>query len=179
MDGVELVSPGMVRDLACPWCGRAMPIDEAGMVAAQAAWGLCGAAARDAAGVSGLLLLSAAASGDPQGTVALVGAGWVRPDRTGRGVGRELVRAVAAALLRPRVAAVLAGSDAGGGCASLPPGFLDATGFTPMRAPGLWRLDLVTTVKVPKPSVLDRLGALVQTIRPVGPPEPARRQSIR
>ena len=38
---------------------------------------------------------------------------------------------------------------------------------------GLWRLDLVTTVKVPKRSVLDRLGALVQTIRPVGPPEPA------
>lgn len=179
MDGVELVSPGMVRGLSCPWCGRPMPLDEAGMVAAQAAWGLCGAVARDETGTTGLLVLSAAASGDPQATVALVGAGWVRPDRVGRGVGRELVRTVAAGLARSRVAAVLAGSDGARGCASLPPGFLGAVGFTPMPSPGLWRLDLASTVKVPKPSVLDRLGALVQSVRPVAPPEPARRQSIR
>ncbi|HMQ36822.1 MAG TPA: hypothetical protein PKE46_03730 [Micropruina sp.] len=172
---VELVSPATVRGLACPYCGRPMPLDEAGMVAAQAAWGLCGAVALADGVPVGLLLVSAAAVGDPQATVALIGAGWVDEAHTGRGTGRAMLRTLAGGLVRSRVAAVLASSDPLRGCAALPAGFLAGTGFAPMPRPVLWRMDLATTVRPPKRSVLDRLGRLVQAVRPVAPPEPARR----
>ncbi|MFT4296443.1 MAG: GNAT family N-acetyltransferase [Micropruina sp.] len=175
---VELVSPATVRGLSCPYCGRPMPLDEAGMVAAQAAWGLCGAVATDDERTVGLLLVSAATVGDPQATVALVGALWVAPGHTGQGLGRALVRTAAAGLVRSRVAAMLANSAAPG-CAGPPEGFLGGTGFAPMRPRGLWRMDLATTVRPPKRSVLARLGRLVQAVRPVAPPEPARRLRIR
>lgn len=179
MVSVELVSPATVRRLACPYCGRPMPPDEPGMVAAQAAWGLCGAVAFADGAPVGLVLVSAAAIGDPQATVALIGAGWVREGQTGQGIGRTMLRRLAGGLVRARVAAVLASSDPLRGCAALPAGFLAGTGFAPMPRPQLWRMDLGTTVRPPKRSVLDRLGRLVQAVRPVAPPEPARRGGIR
>lgn len=175
MVSVELVSPATVRGLACPYCGRPMPLDEAGMVAAQAAWGLCGAVAFADGLPVGLLLVSAAAVGDPRATVALISAGWVDEAHIAQGTGRAMLRMIAGGLVRSRVAAVLASSDPLRGCAALPAGFLASTGFAPMPRPVLWRMDLATTVRPPKRSVLHRLGRLVQSVRPVAPPEPARR----
>lgn len=185
MVSIELVGPATVRGLACPYCARPMPLDEAGMIAAQAAWGLCGAMARDGGRPAGLLLVSASSVGDPSATVAVIGTGWVAGDHAGRGTGRALVRALAAGLVRARVASMLAGSDERRGCAALPAGFLAGTGFAPLTrgdgapGPNLWRMDLATTVRTPRDSVLVRLGRLVQAVRPVAPPEPARRLLVR
>lgn len=171
---VELVSPATVRGLRCPYCGRGMPPDEPGMVAAQAAWGLCGAVAFADGAAVGLLLVSAATAGDPKARSALLGAGWVDAAHAGAGTGRALLRTLAAGLVRARVPAVVASSDPLRACAALPAGFLARTGFAPMPRPPLWRMSLGGTVRT-KPTVLDQLGRLAQAVRPVTPPEPARR----
>ncbi|MFT4216014.1 MAG: hypothetical protein QM619_02355 [Micropruina sp.] len=175
MVSIELVGPALVRGLACPYCGRPMPLDEAGMIAAHAAWGWCGAVALESRRPVGLLLTSAATLGDPRVTVARIGAGWVADGYLGQGNGRALLYGLASGLHRARVGTVLASSDSRRGCAALPSGFLDATGFVPAHARNTWRLDLSAVVTAPKSSVLVRLGRLVQAVRPVAPPEPARR----
>ncbi len=175
MVSIELVGPATVRGLACPYCARPMPLDEAGMVAAHAAWGWCGAVAVADERVIGLLLTSASTLNDPRVTVARIGAAWVADGHTGRGTGRALLHALAAGLHRSRVATLLASSDRRRGCGALPAGFLDGTGFVPAVPSHTWRLDLSTAIRTPKRSVLVRLGRLVQAVRPVAPPEPARR----
>ncbi len=179
MVSIELVGPGTVRGLACPYCGRPMPLDEAGMIAAQAAWGWCGALAIEDGRTAGLLLVSAATSGDPRVTVARIGAGWVRPGDVRQGTGRAMLHALAGGLHRARVGTLFASSDPHRGCAALPSGFLDGTGFIAMNPAHHWRLDLNGAVPVAKRSVLVRLGRLVRAVRPVAPPEPARRTGIR
>lgn len=179
MVGIELVGPATVRGLFCPYCARPMPLDEAGMVAAHAAWGWCGAVALSGDRVVGLMLASAATLGDPRVTVARIGAAWVADGKTGQGNGRALLHALAAGLHRSRVATVLASSDRRRGCGALPTGFLDGTGFVSAGPAHTWRLDLSTAVRTPKRSVLVQLGRLVQAVRPVAPPEPARRVRVR
>lgn len=178
MVGFELVGPAVVRGLACPRCGRGMPLDEAGMVAAQAAWGWCGAVATEAGQPVGLFLLAAGTLGDPRTTMVRIGAGWVAEPFAGRGNGRILLQTLVGGLSRAKVATVLAGSAPGRGCAALPPGFLAATGFLPL-APHRWRLDVATAVPAARRSALDQLGRLVRSVRPVAPPEPARRLPLR
>lgn len=178
MISFELVGPAVVRAMSCPRCGRGMPLDEAGMVAAQAAWGWCGAVATEADQRVGLLLMAAGAPTDPRVTMARIGAAWMAEPYTGRGHGRALLQTLLGGLSRAKVATVLAGSEPNRGCAALPAGFLAATGFLPI-ATSTWRLDLATAVPATKRSALDQLGRLVQAVRPVAPPEPARRLPIR
>lgn len=179
MVSIELVGPAIVRGLACSYCGRPMPPDEAGMVAAHAAWGWCGAVAIDADRTVGLLLVSATTSVDPRVTVAWVGAGWVAATHARQGIGRGLLQALAAGLHRGRVGTLFAHSDSRRRCAALPPGFLDGTGFVAIDASDSWRLDLSGAVPAVKGSVLGRLGRLVRAVGPVAPPEPARRADLR
>ncbi|MCB0890645.1 MAG: hypothetical protein KDB51_02105, partial [Propionibacteriaceae bacterium] len=61
--GVELVTSAMLRGLACPYCGLAVPADEADAVSAQAAWGWCAARAVAEGRTVGLLLLTPDGSG--------------------------------------------------------------------------------------------------------------------
>lgn len=178
MVSIELVGPGTVRGLTCPYCGRPMPLDEAGMVAAQAAWGWCGALATDADVTVGLLLVSATTPGDPRVTVARIGAGWVSDSHARQGIGRGMLHLLAGSLRRARVGTLFASSAQWRHCAALPPGFLDGTGFVTTAPAHSWRLDLNGAVPA-KGSVLGRLGRLVQAVRPVAPPEPARRDGIR
>ncbi|MFT3971381.1 MAG: hypothetical protein QM695_14155 [Micropruina sp.] len=179
MGSIELVGPGRVRSLTCPHCGRFMPLDEAGMVAAQAAWGWCGALATEAGAPVGLLLVSATTPGDPRITVARIGAGWVTADHVRQGIGRAMLLSLAGGLHRARVATLFANSGPWRHCAALPSGLLDATGFVPATPGDSWRLDLNGAVPAERGTVLDRLGRLVQAVRPVAPPEPARRDGIR
>lgn len=178
MVSIELVGPGTVRDLACPYCGRPMPLDEAGMVAAQAAWGWCGALATEGGRAVGLLLVSVTTPGDPRVRVARIGAGWVTDSRARQGIGRGMLDHLAGGLYRARVGTLFATSAQWRHCAALPPGFLDRTGFVTTAPAHGWRLDLNAAVPT-KGSVLDRLGRLVRAVRPVAPPEPARRDGIR
>ena len=104
---------------------------------------------------------------------ARITTGWVAPGHCASGVGRALVRGVAGGLLKARATVVLARADVALGCAALPAGFLAATGFAAQAAAPLWALDLTTAVRAAKPSVLDRLGRLVQSVGPLAPPEPA------
>lgn len=175
---IELVGPGTVRGLACPYCGRPMPLDEAGMVAAQAAWGWCGALAIDGRKTVGLLLVSATASSDPRATVTRIGAGWVTPGHTRRGTGRALLHALAGGLHRARVGALFATADPLRRCAALPSGFLESTGFVATTQARTWRLDLNAAVPAARSSVRVRLERLVQAVRPVAPPEPAGRDQM-
>lgn len=176
MVGVELVTPAMLRGLACPYCCRLVPGDHAGPLAAQAAWGWCAARATSDGRTVGLLLLKPDDSGPrPQARIVSL---WVAPQFVAAGTGRQLVRTAAAGLVRARVTALRARSHPVPSCSALPAGFLLATGFSPTDHAGRWRLDLGNTVRTPFEGVLDRLGRLVQAVRPVAPPEPARRQIV-
>ncbi len=168
-------SPATVRRLACPYCGHRMPLDEPGMVAAQAAWGFCGAVATGEDGVLGVLLLAPPTDETLSGPVR-VSAARVRDDACGHGVGRSLVRTVADGLVGARAGALVATVEPPRGCGTLPAGFLRATGFVPVEWP-LWRLDLATAVRPAKHPVISTLERLVQAVRPVAPPEPARRSA--
>lgn len=176
MIGVELVTSAMLRGLACPYCGLAVPADEADAVSAQAAWGWCAARAVAEGRTVGLLLLTPDGGGSR--SPARIVTAFVAPEFVGAGTGRELVRTAAAGLVRARVGSVRATSSAVRSCSSLPAGFLLATGFTPSERAGRWRLDLGATARVPFEGVMDRLERLVQSVRPVAPPEPAGRQVI-
>lgn len=175
MVGVELVTPAVITGLACPYCGRAMPVDAEGTRAAQAAWGWCAATASANGHLIGLLLLAPA---ERHGRAAArITTGWVAANHCGAGVGRTLLRTVAGGLLTARITLLLADALSTGDCATLPAGFLAGTGFVAQPGGSLWALDLGTTVKATKPSVLDRLGRLVQSVGPLAPPEPAHMQA--
>ncbi|MFT3860067.1 GNAT family N-acetyltransferase [Micropruina sp.] len=175
MVGLELVTPAMVRALACPYCTRVQPHDLAGQRAAQAAWGWSGALATEGERVVGLLLVHPDGSGSRP--AALISALWVAPGHVGAGVGRALVGTAAAGLIRARVGVLQARSGVPATCTAPPAGFLLATGFAPTANASRWRLDLDTTVRAPLESMLDRLGRLMQAVRPMAPPEPARRSA--
>ncbi|MBK8446971.1 MAG: GNAT family N-acetyltransferase [Micropruina sp.] len=175
MVGVELVTPAAIAGLACPYCGRAMPRDADGMRAAQSAWGLCGASANANGHLIGLLLL---APSELHGRAAArITSAWVAPQHCGNGVGRALLRTVAGGLAKARITLLLAGAKTRPNCSAPPAGFLAGTGFVAQPGGSLWALDLGTTVRVFKPSVLDRLGRLVQSVGPLAPPEPAHNQA--
>lgn len=178
MVSVELVSPAAVRGVACPYCHRQVPPEQAGTIAAQAAWGTCGAVAMSESRPVGLLLIRPIVDADPKAGLARVCTAWVALGFNGQGIGTALVHTVAEALALARASALLAGSAPPHGCASLPPAFLASVGFTPTRRPGLWRMDLLATVRPARRSVLDRIEQLVQSVRPVAPPEPARRHAV-
>lgn len=171
MVSAELVTPVAIASLACPYCGRSMPRDIGGMPAAQAAWGFCAAMCnKDGHGVGLLIVAPTQWRGR---TAARITTCWVAPGYCAAGVGRDLIRSVGGGLLKARTSLLLARSDAALGCAALPAGFLAGTGFVAQPAASLWTLDLTTAVRAVKPSVLDRLGRLVQAVGPLAPPEPA------
>lgn len=171
MVSAELVTPVSIATLVCPYCCRPMPRDVDGMRAAHSAWGFCAGLARENGHVIGLVLVAPI---EWRGRAAArITTGWVAPGHCASGVGRALVRGVAGGLLKARATVVLARADVALGCAALPAGFLAATGFAAQAAAPLWALDLTTAVRAAKPSVLDRLGRLVQSVGPLAPPEPA------
>jgi len=175
---VELVSPAAVRGFACPYCRRTLPPEEGGTIAAQAAWGTCGAVAVSESRPVGLLLIRAAADAESKAGLARICTAWVAEGFTRQGTGTALVQTVAEALVIARASELQASSAPLHGCAALPPAFLASVGFTPARRAALWRMDLLATVRPHRRSVLDRIEQIVQSVRPVAPPEPARRHAV-
>jgi len=151
--------------LACPYCGRVVHQTAEWTHAATSAWGFCAVAVTRADEVAGVLALAPTDRPD-EARIKLL---WVRPESSGYGLGRQLVQAAAAELIRCRVKALLAsGSRANITCASLPRDFLLDVGFN--RRPGerLYRLDL-------RQAVLGRthLGVFGRFVRSLGAgPEP-------
>lgn len=175
MATVSLVPAASATGLACPYCGRVIPVDERGMFAAQASWGFCGAVASEVGRVVGVLTISAQA--DPAADLpiptAMISSVWVTPGLVGRGLGRQLVQTVAGGLVRQRVGSLLAVAG-GRNCCRPPKRWLGAVGFAPTRQAHVWRLDLgqtITTTQVLR-SALERL---VDSVRPLPPPEPVGR----
>ena len=128
-----------LSSLACPYCGRAVAATTEWAQTAAATWGFTGIAVKRADEVAGVLALAPGERPDEARIKML----WIRPESSGYGLGRQLVQAAAAELLRRRVRAVLAsGTRSNPTCASLPRDFLLEVGFT--RRPGerLYRLDL-------------------------------------
>ena len=178
MGQVSLVNAASVRSLTCPYCGRRMPRDEPGMFAAQARWGFAGAQVSVEGEVVGLLLVSAAAEPGDSSAVALLSGGWVAESSAGHGLGKELVRTLAGALVHQKVGSVIASSETAAGCAAFPRGWLEAVGFGPTSHRTVWRLDLGQAV-VRKQSLRRALNRLVEAVRPVPPPEPVGRSDAR
>jgi N-acetylglutamate synthase-like GNAT family acetyltransferase len=119
--------------------------------------------------VAGLLLLG------PQEDAghALLLCTWVRPDVVGSGYGRQLVQAASAGLLSRTVRVIDAqGSRRNVRCTAPPRDFLKATGFTKGLDDRLWRLELDRTV-TDRSGVRGMLDRLIESFRPVTPPEPA------
>lgn len=175
MASVSLLPAASVAGLSCPYCGRAMPVDQPGLYAAQDAWGFGGAVAHEGDRVVGLLLLAAAAEPGQHhsASAAMISTAWVLPGFTGNGLGRHLVRRVAAGLVRQPVSSLIAVAG-GGDCSRLPAGWLRAVGFGPTRQSPIWRLELAQTLPTPGGlrSVLERW---VDAVRPLPPPEPVGR----
>lgn len=159
--------------------------------AADNDWGFCGVGMFHVEQVVGYLLLSSPLhvprSGPQSGVglnpdAAVVMSLRVLPEYAGQGVGRQLVQAAAARMLRtPFRALEVRGSFGSFHCAVPPAGFLEATGFTLIDANPLhprFRFELSQTIRwTPdlRPAV-DRLLGWVRAggVRPL-PPEPAGR----
>jgi GNAT superfamily N-acetyltransferase len=125
--------------LTCPYCGRVVQPTTEWARASTAVWGFSAVAVSRAGEVAGVLALTPTERPD-EARIKMV---WVRPESSGYGLGRQLVQAAAAELLRCRVKAVLAsGSRSSPTCAAPPRDFLLEVGFA--RRPGerLYRLDL-------------------------------------
>jgi hypothetical protein len=98
---------------------------------------------------------------------------WVRPESVRSGYGKQLIQAASAALLSRKVRVIVAdGSRRNERCTTPPREFLRAVGFVKGLDDRLWRLDLDRTV-ADRSSVLGMFGRLIESLRPVTPPEPA------
>ncbi|MGB7962575.1 MAG: GNAT family N-acetyltransferase [Propionicimonas sp.] len=172
MAEVSFIGRPALVGVGCPYCGRILDTDDAGMVAAQQAWGWVGIAAKADGRVAGVLLLETL----PDRT-ALVRSLWVAPGLVRSGLGTRLVQGAAAGLLRRDVRAVVsAGSRRNPTCQAPPREFLKAVGFARGLDEQLWHLDLDATV-VDRPRLITAFERFVEAIRPVAPPEPAGRAS--
>ena len=147
--------------------------DHAAAVEAVARWGFCGVVMGPVEQPIGILGVVPLADAEGKGaSSALLSGIWVNPDDRGHGLGRQLVQAVAAELIRREVAVV----EAVGQSEVLPTGFLRSVGFRVIQAnpiaPRL-RMDLATTVRR-RPDLVaawHRLAGLVPASIP--PPQPA------
>ncbi len=169
MARLSMVTLAELPGLACPYCGRVVPPDTPWAVAAAARWGWCGVKLTVEEQVAGLLLL---APGDEIGQAMLMCI-WVRPGSVRSGYGKQLVQAASASLLSRKVRVIVAqGSRRNVRCQTPSRDFLKAIGFTRGLDDRLWRLDLDRTV-AEKPGVRGMVGRLIESLRPVTPPEPA------
>ena len=144
--------------LACPYCGRQVAATTDWAQAGVAAWGCCAIRVARGEEVAGVLALAPGERPD-QARVKML---WVRPESSGYGLGRQLVQAAAAELLRHRVKVLLAsGGRAGLTCTAPPPDFLLEVGFTRRPDQRLYRLDLRQAVL--GRTHLGRFGRLVRS----------------
>lgn len=170
MAEVSFIGRPALVGVGCPYCGRTLDPDEAGMVAGQQSWGWVGVAAKADGRMAGWLVVEPL----PDRT-ALVRSLWVSPHCVRSGLGTRLVQGVAAGLLQRNVRAVVsAGSRRISTCQAPPREFLRAVGFTRGLDERLWHLDLDLTV-VDRPRLITAFERFVEAIRPVAPPEPAGR----
>ena len=170
MAEVSFIGRPALVGVGCPYCGRTLDPDDAGMVAAQQAWGWAGFAAKADGRVAGWLVVEPL-----PGRTALVRSVWVAPGLVRSGVGTRLVQGAAAGLLQRNVRAMVsAGSRRSPTCQVPPREFLKAVGFTRGLDERLWHLDLDATV-VDRPRLITVFERFVEAIRPVAPPEPAGR----
>lgn len=147
------------------------PAARAAAVEAVARWGFCGVVMGGADQPTGVLMLVPLAEGKGAPGALLTGV-WVAPADRGHGLGRQLIQAAAAELIRREVPTV----EAVGQSDVLPTGFLRAVGFRVIQpnpmAPRL-RMDLLATVRR-RPDLVaawHRLAGLVPA--PMPPPQPA------
>ena len=169
MARLSVVTLAELPGLACPHCGRVVAPDTPWAVAAAARWGWCGVKLTTNDQVAGLLLLSPV----EEAGQAMLMCIWVRPEVMRAGYGKQLVQAASASLLGRKVRVIVArGSRLNASCATPPRDFLRAIGFTRGLDDRLWRLDLDRTV-ADKSIVRGMVGRLIESLRPVAPPEPA------
>lgn len=151
--------------LACPYCGRQVAATTDWAQAAVAAWGFCAIRVARGDEVAGVLALAPGDRPDEARIKML----WVRPEATGYGLGRQLVQAAAAELLRHRLRRLLAsGATATLTCTAPPRDFLLEVGFSRRPDQRLYRLDL-------RQAVLGRtqLGVFARLVRSLSAgPEP-------
>lgn len=125
--------------LECPYCGRQVAATTDWVQAAVAAWGFCAIRVTRGDEVAGVLALAPGDRPDEARIKML----WVRPESSGYGLGRQLVQAAAAELMRRRMRLLLAsGSEAALTCTAPPRDFLLEVGFTRRADQRLYRLDL-------------------------------------
>lgn len=171
MSRLSMVRLAELPGLPCPYCGRSVGTDVAWAASAATLWGWCGVKLTATAGrVDGLLLLGP----DEDSGRAVVKVMWVRPGCTGAGYGRQLVQAAAAGLVSRRVRELVAtGSRQQVRCEAPPREFLREVGFTRSIDDRLWHLELDRAVVGERSGVRSALERLVQSLRPVTPPNPA------
>lgn len=125
--------------LVCPYCGRQVAAATDWSQAATAAWGFSAIRVTRGDEVAGVLALAPTERAEEARVKML----WVRPESSGYGLGRQLVQATAAELLRHRMKALLAsGARSTLSCAAPPRDFLLEVGFTRRPDQRLYRLDL-------------------------------------
>ena len=169
MARLSMVTLAELPDLACPYCGRVVAADTPWAVAAATRWGWCGVKLTVDEQVAGLLLLVPL---EETGHAMLMNA-WVRPQSVRSGYGKQLVQAASASLLSRKVRVIVArGSRRSLRCSAPPREFLKAIGFTRGLDDRLWRLNLDRTV-ADRAGVRGMFGRLIDSLRPVTPPEPA------
>ncbi|MFN8137607.1 MAG: hypothetical protein U0R79_08570 [Propionicimonas sp.] len=167
---MSMVTLAELAALACPYCGRTIPVDDPGAVSAATVWGWCGVKLTADDEVQGLLLLAPA---DEPGHARLTCA-WVRPGATGAGYGRQLVQGAAAGLVSRKARVVIArGSRTTVTCQAPPRDFLRAVGFTRGLEDRMWRLELDRAVLGERAGVRGVFERFWESLRPVTPPEPA------
>ena len=169
MARLSMVTLAELPGLACPYCGRMVPADTPWAVAASTRWGWCGVKLTVEDQVAGLLLLGPL----EESGHAMLMCCWVRPESVRSGYGKQLIQAASAGLLSRKVRVIVA--DAGWRevrCTTPPRDFLRAVGFVRGLDDRLWRLDLDRTV-ADRSSVRNMFGRLIESLRPVTPPEPA------
>lgn len=169
MPRLSQVRVAELAGIACPYCGRTVTPDTPWAVSAATLWGSCGVKLMDRDVLAGVLLLGPT---DDRST-AMVMCAWVRPELIGAGYGRQLVQAAAAQMLEHKVRTVMAqGSRRTARCSAPPRDFLREVGFVRAGDERLWRLDLDRTV-ADRNGVRSVFERLMESLRPVSPPEPA------
>lgn len=143
MSKVSLLSANELLSLACPYCGRQLPHGTEWVQDARRAWGHCGMKVIDDGELVGVIALAPTQRGD-QTMMKMI---WVRPDVVGHGLGRQLVGAAAAELVRAdqRLLLAVAGRQVVS-CATPSESFLLRAGFHRPAEQRLWRLELRQTL---------------------------------